>query len=62
MKRGFAGNEEVAGAVKSGSLRVKGVKDQKMVNVLQAGLRGRGECECIVLAPEIGAKVVFTDD
>ncbi|MBE3572947.1 MAG: hypothetical protein IMW95_08340 [Moorella humiferrea] len=33
-----------------------------MVALLQAGLRGRGECECIVLAQEIGAKAVLTDD
>jgi|GEM_PF-4903845 len=59
---GSPGSEEVAKAVEAGWLRVEKVKDRKMVALLQAGLRGRGECECIVLAREIGAKAVLTDD
>ncbi|MGB9662060.1 MAG: DUF3368 domain-containing protein [Moorellaceae bacterium] len=59
---GSPGSEEVAKAVAAGWLRVEKVKDWKMVALLQAGLRGRGECECIVLAQEIGAKAVLTDD
>jgi len=62
VMRGFAGNEEVARAVEAGWLRVKRVKDQKMVALLQSSLRGRGECECIVLSREIRARAVLTDD
>lgn len=57
------GGKEVADAVKSGWLQVKGVKTQETVHLLQVqGLKGRGECECIVLAKEIGAKAMLLDD
>ncbi|MGB9866528.1 MAG: DUF3368 domain-containing protein [Bacillota bacterium] len=58
----FPESEELAEAVEAGWLRVERVEDQKMIALLQAGLRGRGECECIVLARQIGARAVLTDD
>lgn len=57
------GGKEIAEAVKSGWLQVGSVKDQATVRLLQTvGLLGKGESECIVLAKEIGARVILTDD
>lgn len=57
------GGREVAEAIEAGWLLVKRVENQDTVRLLQAtGLKGRGECECIVLAREIGAKAILTDD
>jgi len=62
VMKGFPGSVEVTEAVGQGWLRVEKVKDQKVVALLQLSLKGRGESECIVLAREIGAKAVLTDD
>lgn len=62
VTKGFLGSVGVAAAVGEGWLRVEKVQDQKVVALLQLSLKGRGESECIVLAREIGAKAVLTDD
>lgn len=57
------GSREIADAMEAGWLQVRKVESQDTVRLLQAGgLKGRGECECIVLAREIGAKAILTDD
>jgi predicted nucleic acid-binding protein len=60
--KGVPGNDEIAQAVKSSWLQVGKVQNQKMVLLLQGNLRGKGECECIILAQETGAKIILTDD
>jgi predicted nucleic acid-binding protein len=60
--KGVPGNDEIAQAVKTKWIQVAKVQNQKMVLLLQGNLRGKGECECIILAQETGAKVILTDD
>ncbi|MBE3586001.1 MAG: DUF3368 domain-containing protein [Thermoanaerobacter sp.] len=60
--KGLHGSREITEAVNLGWLQIKSVNNQKMVRLLQGDLRGRGECECIVLAEETGAKAILTDD
>lgn len=60
--KGFPGKNEIDKAVNSGWIKVQKVQNQRMVRLLQGDLRGTGECECIVLAGEIGVKTVLIDD
>jgi len=61
--RGIPGSKEVTEAFGSGWLSVKEVRDQRLARIMQQSiLRGRGECECVVLAVEIGAAAILTDD
>ena len=62
IMRGLRGRDEVNKALDSGWLKVRNVQDRRMVNLLQGDLRGRGECECIVLAGELGIDTVLIDD
>jgi len=62
VMKGFSGKDEITEAVNSGWVKIQKVQNQRMVRLLQSNLRGRGECECIILAGEIGAKAVLIDD
>lgn len=62
VTRGLRGREEVSEALNSGWAKVRNVQDRRLVNLLQGDLRGRGECECIVLAGELGIDTVLIDD
>lgn len=62
VMRGFLGKDEITEAINSNWIKVQKVQNQRMVRFLQSNLRGRGECECIILAEEISAKVVLVDD
>lgn len=60
--KGIPGSDEITQAINSGWIEVKIVQNHRIVRLLQSNLRGKGECECIVLAGEIGATVILTDD
>ncbi len=60
--KGVPGSNEITQAVNSGWVQVKKVQNPQIVRLLQSNLRGKGGCECIVLAGEIGAKVILFDD
>ena len=62
VMKGLPGKGDLTEAVNSGWIRIQNVQNQRMVRLLQGNLRGRGECECIILAGEIGAKVILVDD
>jgi len=59
---GTLGSLEITKAINSGWIKIKKVQNQRLVRMLQNSIRGKGECECIVLAGEIGASVMLTDD
>jgi len=60
--KGLPGKSVIDGAVDAGWIKVQKVQNQQMVRLLRSDLRGKGECECIILAGEIGAKAVLIDD
>jgi len=60
--KGIPGSSETAQAVNSGWVQVRKVQNQQMVRLLRSNLRGKGECECIILAGETGASIILTDD
>lgn len=59
---GTLGSLEITKAINSGWIKIKEVQNQRLVRILQNSIRGKGECECIVPAEEIGAGVILTDD
>ena len=60
--KGLPGKSEIDEAVNSGWIKVQKVQNQRVVRFLQGDLRGRGECECIILTEEIDVKTVLIDD
>lgn len=60
--KGLPGKTTINEAVQAGWIKVQKVQNRQMVRLLRSDLRGKGECECIILAGEIGAKAVLIDD
>ncbi len=60
--RGLPGRSEINEALNSGWVKVQKAQDQRLVHLLQGDLRGKGECECVVLARELGINTVLIDD
>lgn len=60
--QGIPGTDEINRAISSGWVQIKEVQNQQMVLLIQGNLRGKGECECIVLAQETGASIILADD
>uniref|UniRef100_A0A7C2E2X9 DUF3368 domain-containing protein n=1 Tax=Ammonifex degensii TaxID=42838 RepID=A0A7C2E2X9_9THEO len=60
--QGSRGRQQISDAIAAGWIAVRKISDHQTVSALRGLLRGPGETECVVLAREIDAKLLLTDD